>query len=90
MERVDINQYLDIQAHLCIAPDGSDILFEIDSGCYLFISFKQADGKWGDAVDLEEHGFNNMAGGATISPDGRYMFLALDQDVWWVDTAVLL
>lgn len=73
------------QAHPCIALDGSYLLFDVDGGSHLFISFKKADGSWGEAIDLTEHGFDPLAGGATISPDGKYLFFSLHDDIWWVD-----
>lgn len=30
-----------------------------------------------------------MAGGAYISPDGKYLFFALRDDMWWVDAGVI-
>jgi hypothetical protein len=88
-ERLDIPVHYGIQAHPCIAPDGSYILFDVEGGNHLFVSFKNADGSWGEAIDLVEHGFDPMAGGAYISPDGNYLFFALDQDIWWVDISVI-
>jgi hypothetical protein len=88
-ERLDIELPWGNPAHPCIAPDGSYILFDVRSGNYLFVSFKNADGTWGEAIDLTEHGFDPMAGGAYISPDGEYLFFALDKDIWWVDIEVI-
>ena len=76
-------------AHPCIALDGSYILFDVGSGNHLFISFRKADGAWGEPVDLTDHGFDPMAGGATISPDGKYLFFSLNKDIWWVDIQVI-
>ena len=69
-------------------PDGSYLLFDVD-GSYLFASFRKADGTWGDAMDLTKHGFDPLAGGATVSPDGKYLFFALKDDIWWVDSRVI-
>ena len=84
-ERVPIETPRGNPAHPCIAPDGSYILFDVDNGNYLFVSFKNTDGTWGEAIDLTKHGFDPMAGGAYISPDGKYLFFALHRDIWWVD-----
>jgi hypothetical protein len=84
-ERLDIPTYLGSQAHPCIAPDGSYILFDVHGGYYLFVCFKKADGTWGEAIDLSKHGFNPLAGGAYVSPDGKYLFFALNEDIYWVD-----
>lgn len=76
-------------AHPCISPDGNYMLFDVEGGSYLFVSFKKADGTWGEAIDLTKHGFDVKAGGATISPDGKYLFFQLNGDLWWVDTKVI-
>lgn len=76
-------------AHPCISPDGSYILFDIDGGSHLFVSFRKTDGTWGEAIDLTKHGFDVMAGGATISPDGKYLFFQLNGDLWWVDIKII-
>jgi Tol biopolymer transport system component len=76
-------------AHPCIALDGSYIIFDADSGSYLYISFKDAEGNWSEPIDLTEHGLDRKAGGAYISPDGKYLFFALNKDIWWVDIKVI-
>ena len=88
-ERLSIEPYYGSQAHPGIAPDGSYILFDVDGGSHLFVSFKQADGTWGEAIDLTKHGFDPLAGGAYVSPDGEYLFFALRDDIWWVDAKVI-
>jgi hypothetical protein len=88
-ERLNIPTYTGSQAHPCIAPDGSYILFDVHGGSYLFACFKEADGTWGEAIDLTRHGFNILAGGAYVSPDGKYLFFALNEDIWWVDSKVI-
>ena len=88
-ERLSIQTQSGNQAHPCISPDGSYILFDVQGGNYLFVSFKNKDGSWGEPIDLTEHGFDPGAGGAYISPDGKYLFFALDRDIWWVDIGVI-
>jgi len=88
-ERLSIQPYYGSQAHPGIAPDGSYILFDVDGGSHLFVSFKQADGTWGEAIDLTKHGFDPLAGGASVSPDGKFLFFALKDDIWWVDIKVI-
>jgi Tol biopolymer transport system component len=73
------------QAHPCIAPDGSYILFDVEGGIHLYVCFKKQNGAWGDAIDLSAHGFNRNAGIPSISPDGKYLFFGLNGDLWWVD-----
>jgi hypothetical protein len=84
-ERLPIETSWGNPAHPCIAPDGSYILFDVGSGNHLFVSFKKTNGAWGEPIDLTNHGFDLMAGGAYISPDGEYLFFSLNKDIWWVD-----
>ena len=88
-ERLDIETPWGNPAHPCIALDGSYILFDVASGNHLFVSFREADGSWGEPLDLTRHGFDPKAGGAYISPDGKYLFFALNKDIWWVDIQVI-
>lgn len=88
-EKVSIQAHYGSQAHPCISPDGSYLLFDVQGGNYLYVSFKNADGTWGEAIDLTKHGFDSLAGGATISPDGKYLFFSLRGDIWWVDIGVI-
>jgi hypothetical protein len=88
-ERLQIEPPWGNPAHPCIAPDGSFLLFDVDSGNYLFVSFKSEDGRWGEPIDLTDHGFDPRAGGAYISPDGKFLFFSLQQDIWWVDIGVI-
>jgi len=89
-ERQKINPHYENQTHPCIAPDGSYIIFDIrvENGS-LFVSFKDKDGNWGEAVDLTKHGFKPNTGGAYISPDGKYLFFYYNGDIWWVDIQVI-
>ena len=88
-EQLAIQPHWGRQAHPCIALDGSYILFDVEDGRHLLVSFKSEDGSWGEAIDLTRHGFDPMAGGAYISPDGKYLFFALGGDIWWVDIRVI-
>jgi len=88
-QRLDIIPHYGSQAHPCIAKDGSYIIFDVASGGYLYVSFKKPDGTWGEAIDLTAYGFDPKAGGATLSPDGKYLFFCLSGDIWWVDAQVI-
>jgi len=85
-QRLNIRPHYGAQAHPCIAPDGSYLIFDVESGNYLYLCFRRQDGTWGEAIDLTHHGFDPKAGGATISPDGKYMFCCLSGDIWWIST----
>jgi hypothetical protein len=84
-ERLKIQEFYGSQAHPCIAPDGSFILFDVDSGNHLLVSFRKKDGTWDNAIDLTKHGFDVMAGGASITPDGKYLFFSCNGQLMWVD-----
>jgi len=88
-ERISMQPNYGSQAHPCISPDGSYMLFDVEGGEHLFVSFKKPDGTWSTAIDLVDHGFNLQAGGAYISPDGKYLFFHLNGDIWWVDADVI-
>jgi len=79
----------DSVAHPCVAPDGSYIVFDIDGGPHLFVSFKGQDGTWGEAIDLSQHGLDVKAGIASISPDGKYLFFGQAGDLYWVSTNLI-
>ncbi len=88
-DRLPIEASFGRPAHPCIAPDGSFLLFDVDGGSYLFVVFRNPDGSWSDPIDLTKHGFDPLAGGAYVSPDGKYLFFALRNDIWWVDIKVV-
>ena len=88
-QRLNISKHYGSQAHPCIAPDGSYLIFDVQSGNYMYLCFKRQDGTWGEAIDLTHHGFDPMAGGATVSPDGKYLFFCLNRDIWWVSTGII-
>jgi hypothetical protein len=89
-ERLTIQPHYENQTHPCIAPDGSYIIFDINvENGSLFVSFKDNDGNWGEAIDLTKHGFKPDSRGAYISPDGQYLFFSVDGDIWWVSSKVI-
>lgn len=89
-ERQTINPHYENQTHPCIAPDGSYIIFDINvQDGSLFVSFKDTDGNWREAIDLTKHGFKPDIRGAYISPDGKYLFFSYNGDIWWVDIKVI-
>ena len=90
-------------SHPFIAPDESYLLFDAvredgfgDSDIY--ISFKQKDGTWGNAVNLGDK-INTSAweASASITPDGKYLFFTRNVvsddfenvDVFWVSVQAL-
>jgi Tol biopolymer transport system component len=87
-------------AHPFIAPDESYIIWdgERDSGYGgndIYISFRQRDGSWGDAINFGDK-VNTDAedGGGVVTPDGKYLFFNRqispeDYDIYWVDAQII-
>jgi 7,8-dihydropterin-6-yl-methyl-4-(beta-D-ribofuranosyl)aminobenzene 5'-phosphate synthase len=73
--------------HPGIAPDESFILFDDNNG--LYASFREAEGSWGEAVPFREILGEQAATVPSVSPDGKYLFYASHEDVYWVSTSVL-
>ena len=96
-----------MNAHPFIAPDESYLLWDgrRDSGygnSDIYISFKQEDGSWGEAINLGDT-INTEAweAAATVTPDGKYLFFNRnmgkrketdkydDVDIFWVSAQVI-
>ena len=52
-------------------------------------TFEGAQEALKEAIDLAKHGFDSLAGGAYVSPDGKYLFFHLKEDIWWVDIKII-
>lgn len=93
-------------AHPYIAPDESYIMWdgERETGYGnndIYISFRQADGSWGDAINLgAEINTDAEEGGPQVTPDGKYLFFnrmvppangdgPLHSDLYWVDAKII-
>lgn len=89
--------------HPFIAPDESYIIFDSkrDDGygdSDLYISYRQSDGSWGDAINLGER-INTDAweAAASITSDGKYMFFSRNMgsenyenvDIFWVSASFI-
>jgi Tol biopolymer transport system component len=83
-----------------IAPDGSFLVFTAvgrDDGFGdgdLYISFRDADGRWGVAENLGAPvNTPHSEFCPTLSPDGRYFFFTSNRegsnDIYWVDASVI-
>ena len=87
-------------AHPFIAPDESYIIWDgqRDSAVRnadLFISFRQPDGSWGEAVKMGDT-INTQASefAASVTPDGKYLFFNRNMgpdntDTFWVDAQII-
>ncbi|MEP2935449.1 MAG: hypothetical protein ABJM06_07015 [Gilvibacter sp.] len=89
--------------HPFIAPDESYLIFDATRGggygdSDIYISFKQADGSWGTAINLGDK-INTPAweAAATVTPDGKYLFFNRNigskdyenVDIMWVDAGFI-
>lgn len=92
-----------MNAHPFIAPDESYLMWDgrRESGygsSDIYISFKQQDGSWGQAINLGDQ-INTEAweAGARVTPDGKYLFFNRNMgsddyenvDIFWVDAKVI-
>ncbi|MFC4346281.1 PD40 domain-containing protein [Kordiimonas lipolytica] len=93
-------------AHPFIAPDESYIMWdgERESGygeSDLYISFRQEDGSWGEAINMGDK-VNTAAeeGGPRVTPDGNYLFFnrmvpkaggdgKRQSDLFWIDARII-
>ncbi|WP_229954184.1 serine hydrolase [Parasphingorhabdus litoris] len=89
-----------LNAHPFIAPNESYIIWDGErdggfGGIDLWISFKQQDGSWGEAINMGPE--INTAGreaSAYVTPDGKYLFFnrtirPKEGDIYWVDAQVI-
>ena len=85
-----------------IAPDESYLIFSRYEGnpkqgtLNLFISFKDPEGSWTEAVNLGKSINEKNAGWPYVSPDGKYFFFVSSRDnnsyfykVYWVDIKII-
>lgn len=89
-------------AHPYIAPDESYLIWDSKrdggfGGSDLYISFKQDDGSWGQAINMGA-GVNSEKSDAyaTVTPDGKYILFnrTIDDkgdnlDIYWVDAQII-
>jgi hypothetical protein len=90
-------------AHPFIAPDESYLLWdgrrdEGFGGSDIYVSFRQDDGSWGEAINLgAEINTDAWEASASVTPDGKYLFFHRNVgsdayenvDVFWVDARIL-
>jgi hypothetical protein len=89
-----------LTAHPFIASDESYIIWDSENdggygGVDLYISFKQEDGSWGEAINFgDKINTEGPDSGGYVSPDGKYFFFnrkisAEDSDIYWVDAQII-
>lgn len=83
------------EAHPYIAPDESYIILDSDRpGGYtktdLYICYKLSNNLWSDAINLgEKINAKGNTGFACISPDKKYLFFSLNNDIYWVSAKII-
>ncbi|SDQ04845.1 PD40 domain-containing protein [Flagellimonas zhangzhouensis] len=89
--------------HPFIAPDESYVLWDaVKENGYgssdIYISFKQANNSWGEAINLgDKLNSNAWEASAFVSPDGKYLFFSRNVgsdnyenvDIFWVDAQII-
>lgn len=90
-------------SHPFIAPDESYLLFDAKredgyGNSDIYISFRQQDGSWGEALNLgDKINTDAWEAAASVTPDGKYLFFNRNMgsddyenvDIFWVDAAVI-
>ncbi|GAA0375046.1 hypothetical protein GCM10009092_44110 [Bowmanella denitrificans] len=89
-------------AHPFIAPDESYLIWDSErEGGYgdsdLYISFRQADGAWGRAINMgEQINSERWDAYASVTPDGKYILFnrGIDEkndnvDIYWVSAEII-
>jgi len=79
-----------------VAPDESFLIYYFIYPGEIFvpglmISFRDHDGSWKEPVDMKE--ILGLKGNdllqASLSPDGNYLFILDDMDIYWVDAQII-
>ncbi len=92
-----------MNAHPFIAPDESYLIWdgERETGygdSDIYISFKQRDGSWGEAINLgDQVNTDGWEAVACVTPDGKYLFFNRNttpdnhdnSDIFWVDAQII-
>lgn len=89
--------------HPFIAPDESYLLWDAKrkeghGNSDIYISFKQNDGSWGEALNLgDKVNTDAWEAAASVTPDGKYLFFNRNMgsddyenvDIFWVDAQII-
>jgi len=83
-----------IEGHPCVASNESYLIYQIEDEedhtiSYLYISFKDHEGKWMNPIRLEPGGEPLKGMCPVLSPDGKYLFFNgwrfPTNDIYWVE-----
>ena len=83
------------EADVFVAPDESYLIYcSTRDGGYgrgdLYISFKNAQGEWTDAVNMGAAiNTKHYEYCPFVTKDGKYLFYTSNQDIYWISTAVI-
>jgi hypothetical protein len=77
------------KGHPCIAPDERFVIFDSsrpggEGWSDFYVCFKEESGRWGQAIRLSAISTSGNDLAATLSPDGRYLFFTIHNDIHWV------
>ena len=83
--------------HPCIAPDEKFLIFDSkrpgaiggDADDDFYISFRQADNIWGEAIHFDAISTEGSNICAYLSPDEKYLFFYANHDIYWVSAEVI-
>ncbi|MEM9313788.1 MAG: hypothetical protein AAGA95_04115 [Pseudomonadota bacterium] len=84
------------EGDIFVSPDESYIIHVSSDrpgglgGADLYISFKQADGNWGQGIHMRG-GINSSEADycPAVTPDGKYFFFTQGEDLMWVDAGII-
>ena len=82
----DLHDHFPRTSHPCISPDGRTILFDTSMKSGLYAAYLDKSDVWSNPVNLSEHGLSAIAGIATYSPDGKYIFFNDGGDIYWISS----
>jgi hypothetical protein len=82
----NLHDHFPITSHPCISPDGRTILFDTSMKSGLYAAYRDKSDVWSNPVNLSEHGLSAIAGIATYSPDGKYIFFNDGGDIYWISS----
>ena len=84
------------EGDIYVSPDESYIIHVAADrpdglgGSDLYISFRQADGSWGNGIHMGD-GINSAEADycPMVTPDGKYFYFTQGDDVMWMDAAII-
>ena len=82
------------EMHPSVAPDGSYLVFDStrpggEGWADLYVTFPGKDGQWNrvERIDGLSTPGNDLI--PSVSPDGKYLFFSMNNDIYWVSTDII-